>query len=107
MLLRQVKYTFCSFSPHNDISITVISSQYLEVAEVKCGFILNSQDSRWRMRQRYRPCKSDHPQLAYYTSCVLQYAACHRTTFPALQISFVNSSIRHYSLCHNHLLGFL
>ncbi|KAG2118396.1 hypothetical protein DEU56DRAFT_838162 [Suillus clintonianus] len=63
----------------------------LEVAEVKYGFIPNSQDTTaWRMRRRYRLHKGGHPQLVLI----------HYSRVPPIQIvpSLLNNPIRHYPL---------
>ncbi|KAG1729048.1 hypothetical protein EDB19DRAFT_134758 [Suillus lakei] len=63
----------------------------LEVAEVKFGFIPNSQDTAaWRMRRRYRLHKGGHPQLVLI----------HYSRVPPIQIvpSLLNNPIRHYPL---------
>ncbi|KAG2361978.1 hypothetical protein BDR07DRAFT_1609818 [Suillus spraguei] len=63
----------------------------LEVAEVKFGFIPNSQDtSAWRMRRRYRLHKGGHPQLVLI----------HYSRVPPIQIvpSLLNNPVRHYPL---------
>ncbi|KAG1890347.1 hypothetical protein F4604DRAFT_1643985 [Suillus subluteus] len=63
----------------------------LEVAEVKFGFIPNSQDTAaWRMRRRYRLHKGGHPQLVLI----------HYSRVPPIQIvpSLLNNPVRHYPL---------
>ncbi|KAG0701910.1 hypothetical protein DFH29DRAFT_924471 [Suillus ampliporus] len=63
----------------------------LEVAEVKFGFVPNSQDTAaWRMRRRYRLHKGGHPQLVLV----------HYSRVPPIQIvpSLLNNPIRHYPL---------
>ncbi|KAG2054052.1 hypothetical protein BDR06DRAFT_935602 [Suillus hirtellus] len=63
----------------------------LEVAEVKYGFIPNSQDTAaWRMRRRYRLHKGGHPQLVLV----------HYSRVPPIQIvpSLLNNPVRHYPL---------
>ncbi|KAG1883942.1 hypothetical protein F4604DRAFT_1979576 [Suillus subluteus] len=99
---QKAKYTSYSSRPLSDgIRLQDQESRYtipvqrgtreLEVAEVKFGFMPNSQDTEiWRMHQRYCLHKGGHPQLVLI----------HYSHAPPIQIvpSLLNNPVRHYPL---------